>query len=174
MHTCVPGPVPVLGRLIHDLIKSRKDIVGKLHLGDRFHALTRSANREPHQSLLTQRRVEDPVRAKVCRKVHCASEDTPKLNVFPKYKHSLVCLQGMAECFVHGGVEVYAFCLSFAHVFWEFWVREGSTGSVVEERCRVVLYGAIEAGTGYCGGVPFGGTVLTAGMQRRFGTEKIA
>jgi len=65
------------------------------------------------------------------------------LDILPKDKHPLVGLQGMAEGFVDSGVEVYAFRLSFAYVFWEFWVREGSTGGVVEEGRRVVLYGTI-------------------------------
>ena len=125
MHAGMTRSISILGCLVHNLIESRKDVVGKLHLGHRAHALARRTNRKAHQSLLTQRRVEDSLSAKVCGEIHGTPKDTTKLDIFAEDKDALVGLEGMAQGFVHGSVQIYALCLALADVFWEFGVLEG-------------------------------------------------
>jgi hypothetical protein len=139
-----------------DLVESWEHVVCELHLGDRSHALCCGAYGEADQALLTQWGVEDALGAKVCGEVHSAPEYAAKLDVFTEYEDAFVGLQGMAKGFVHGGVEVDAFCLPFADVLWKLGIRECGLGCVVEERCRIVLERDVQSCTCCCGRVLFG------------------
>jgi hypothetical protein len=107
-------PVPVLGDLIVYLVKRWEDVVGKLNLYDRSHALSGGSYREAYQALFAKWRVENALGAEVCRQIHGTSEHAAKLYVFAKHQHSLVCLQCMSQRFVHSGVQIDALCLPVA------------------------------------------------------------
>jgi hypothetical protein len=85
-----PGAVSVLGCFVVDLVKGREDVVGELNFSYRAHALCSCSNSKANQPLLAEGRVEHSVGAKVGSKVHGAAEDSAKLNVLPKHKHTLV------------------------------------------------------------------------------------
>lgn len=76
--------VPELGRFIYDLIKCRKDVIGKLDLCDGLHALCRSPNGKPYNPLLCQRGVEYTFGPKLRLQVHGATKHAPKCYIFAK------------------------------------------------------------------------------------------
>jgi hypothetical protein len=167
--------VPVFCYLVVYLIKCWKDIIGELDFGDRLHAFCSSTYSKTYQPLLAERCVEDTFCAKVCCQVHGASEDASKLYVLSEYQHPLVCLEGMAQCFVHGGVEVDTLCLPFAYLGGEFGVCKGGLGSMVQYGRSIILDTAIEACASGCGRVSFAlGLVLAAWVERRVRAEEIA
>lgn len=157
MHARAAGAVAVLCSFVVDLVKRREHVVCELHLGYGPHALCSGANGEADQALLAQRRVEDALRAKVRGQVHGAPEHAAELDVFAEDEHAFVGLQGMAEGFVDGGVEVDALGLSFADVLRQFWVCECGLGCVMEEWCRIVLERDVQSCTSCCGRVLSGG-----------------
>lgn len=169
-------PVPVLGRLIDDLIKCREDVICELDLGHRPHALTCSANGETYQPLLTQGSVEDALGAKIGGQVHGATKDAAELDILAKDQRPLVGLEDMAQGLVDGGVQVYALCLPSAHIFWQLGVLESGSRSVVEDGCGVVLDRVVETGTCHCRRVPFCASenVLAAGVEGCLWTEEVA
>jgi len=126
-----PRPITILGHLVVNLVKRGEHIIRKLDLSHRLHALRRRAHGKAHKPLLTQRRIEHALRAKVRGEVHGASEHAAELYVLAEDEHALVGLQGMAQGFVDGGVEVYALCLAFLDRGGEFGVGEGGLGGVV-------------------------------------------
>jgi hypothetical protein len=67
-----------LGRLIDELIESWKHIVRELDLSNGPHPLGSASDREASDSLLGERRIENPLAAKLGRKAHAAAEHAPK------------------------------------------------------------------------------------------------
>lgn len=116
MYTSASRPVSVLCCFIVDLVECWEDVVGELNFGDRPHTLSGCSNGESNKALLAEWCVEYSLSAKVGCEVHGAAEDSSKLDVLPKHEHSFICLQRMAECFIHGGVEVDTLCLAFTYV----------------------------------------------------------
>lgn len=148
MHARCAGAVAVLGGLVDDLVEGGEHVVCELDLGHGLHALCGGADGEAYEPLLAEGRVEDALCAKVGGEVHGAAEDAAELDVLAEHEDALVGLQSMAECFVDGSVEVYAFGLALADVLWEFGVGEGGPRRVVQEGRGIVFYGAIEACAG--------------------------
>jgi hypothetical protein len=87
---CVSFSIPPLCSLIYQLIKRWIDVVRKLNLRDGLHPLSRTSNRKSYQPLFTQRRVKDPLRAKLCGEIHAAAKHSPKSDIFAENEDSLI------------------------------------------------------------------------------------
>lgn len=86
----LPISIPKLGRLIHNLIKCRVYVIGKLYLGHRPHALCRQSNREAQDTLLSKRSIEHAVAAKVLREIHRAPEDAAKGDILAEDEYRVI------------------------------------------------------------------------------------
>ena len=56
------GPIPVFRRFIHYLVESREYVIRKLDLSESSAPSNSHSYREPHDALLTEGRVEHPLR----------------------------------------------------------------------------------------------------------------
>ena len=80
----VSASVSVFGCLVHELVKSRENVVCELDLRDRPIAGYCQPNAKASNALLTERRVEHPSFAKFVLKSDCATENTAECHVFAK------------------------------------------------------------------------------------------
>jgi hypothetical protein len=84
-HPCNrPRPESYLSRFVYDLVKGREDIISKLNLCNRTHALQCSAYGEADNALLAEWRIEHPLRSKFSRQIHGAAEYTAESDIFAK------------------------------------------------------------------------------------------
>lgn len=102
--------VPKLCGLIHQLIKSRVDIVSELDLGDRSGTLGGTTNGKTHDALFAEGGVENAIRTVVNSEIHGAAEDATKGYIFSEDEDVLVMGQSELQGIVDGLKEVHAFC----------------------------------------------------------------
>jgi len=173
MHPRLPSPKSHLRRLVHELVKRRIHVVGKLNLRNGPHALERGANRKTNYPLLRQRRVEHPLRAKVRRETHTAAEDAAKGDIFAEEEHALVGLQGVAEGRVDALVEVQARRGAAAGTLREFGVREGGFRGMGQQRSGGVVDWEVQAGIWGVVGVGANGGILQSRRRLRWRFNKL-
>ena len=87
----IAGAVTELGRFVDDLVKGRKDVVGKLNFGDWRHALRRHTIGKTGDALFCKRRVKTTRFAVFFLQLRCRAEHTAKMaDIFTKTHHAIV------------------------------------------------------------------------------------
>mmetsp|Transcript_45573 Transcript_45573/g.114868 ORF Transcript_45573/g.114868 Transcript_45573/m.114868 type:complete len:268 (+) Transcript_45573:669-1472(+) len=96
-------PVPVLSDLIHNLVESGKDVVRKLHLGDRLVPRNGQPDSHARDRLLAEWCIHHPLRAELVPEPDGATEDTAKGHVLTKNDGLGLCSHSNMQGIVDGG-----------------------------------------------------------------------
>ena len=97
------GHVPVLGRLVDDLLGSEREEVLVHHLGDRPHPLDRGADRRADEGHLRDRRVADALGAELVEHPHRHAHRAAHLgDVLAHHEDVVVAAHRLHERVAHG------------------------------------------------------------------------
>ena len=99
--------IPDARSLLNDLVESREDEVGELHLGDRDQAVDGHPDADAGDQGLVQRRVEDTLLTELVEESHRGAEDTAACtDVLAEHDDPVVAAHLFLQRVVDGGDQV--------------------------------------------------------------------